>query len=161
MTTMYKNELFILMYCAPMIPTGEFFQFFIFYDEWWTPDFLSGKIKIHVELERKFLKLCFNILVVNAYFNINLRVNWGFNSFNALLKSRCRDAIGNDLSCLYHPIKINNEFLHKNWQNIIVACPVWVFYLIFCPFGYILTVMSFLFSQCSLFCHTLSTTPSH
>ena len=32
MTTMYKNELFILMYCVPMIPTGELSQIFIFYD---------------------------------------------------------------------------------------------------------------------------------
>jgi hypothetical protein len=29
MTTMYKNELFILMYCVPMIPTGELFKIFI------------------------------------------------------------------------------------------------------------------------------------
>jgi hypothetical protein len=52
MTTMYKNELFILMYCVPMIPTGELFQIFIFYDKWRTPDFLVGKFIFHVELER-------------------------------------------------------------------------------------------------------------
>jgi len=30
MTTMYKNELFILIYCVPMIPTGRSFHKFLF-----------------------------------------------------------------------------------------------------------------------------------
>jgi hypothetical protein len=52
MTTMYKNELFILMYCVPMIPTGQLSQIFIFYDKWWVRNFSSEKIIFHVELER-------------------------------------------------------------------------------------------------------------
>ena len=43
MTMMYKNELFILIYCVPMIPTGELFQIFFFYDEWWTPENFEWK----------------------------------------------------------------------------------------------------------------------
>ncbi len=61
---MYKNELFILMYCVPMIPTGELFQFFHFL--WFTMLLQKNCEKniFHVELEREFSILCFTILVV-------------------------------------------------------------------------------------------------
>ena len=55
MPTMYKNELFILMYCGPMIPTGRSFHKFLFSminDE--PPIFWAEKLIFHDELERYF-----------------------------------------------------------------------------------------------------------
>ncbi len=61
---MCENKLFILMYCIPMTPTGQNFQFLIFYASHRTRRNFCGKFIFHVELDREILKKCSAILVV-------------------------------------------------------------------------------------------------
>ncbi len=54
------------MYCIPMIPTGQNFQFFIFYASHQTRRNFCGKFIFHVELQRINLMKCSGILVVKS-----------------------------------------------------------------------------------------------
>ena len=45
---MCKNELFVLMYCVPMIPTEELFQIFIFYGPPMLRIFFRGKFRYFI-----------------------------------------------------------------------------------------------------------------
>ncbi len=83
---MYKNKLFILMYCIPMIPTGKHFQFFIFYALHQTRRNFCGKFIFHVELQRKKLIKCSTTLVVHAQAESRYTLN---EAQHAQAESRC------------------------------------------------------------------------